>query len=194
MTDIKSKFTIASLESYLDFYLRGKLPGMPENAKAFLVKAIPWIDLVMIILVLPLALLALGLTALVDSFSFFGAMQTSARIAVSPGWDAVFYIFLFVPLVLQAIALPGLFKKSASGWRFSFYAVLVDAVGYVIALNFNSLIGVAISLYLLFQIRSYYSGLPAIAPITINPPPSPNLPPPPSPQLPPPAAPMPPAQ
>lgn len=180
MAGTDNKFTIASLESYLDFYLRGKLPGMPENAKAFLVKAIPWIDLVMIILVLPLAFLALGLTALVDSFSFFGAMQASARISLSPGWDVVFYIFLFVPLVLQAIALPGLFKKSASGWRFSFYAILVDAIGYLIALNFGSLIGVAISLYLLFQIRSFYSGLPAIAPITVNPPASPSQPPPPS--------------
>ena len=60
-------------------------------------------------------------------------------------------------MVLMAIALPGLFKRQLSAWKLMFYAVLVTAVYDLVTFSLGGLIiGTGISLYILYQIKSFY--------------------------------------
>jgi len=60
-------------------------------------------------------------------------------------------------MILEIVALPGLFKRTKNSWELMFYASLIMVLSYIFALNIGSLIiGGAISFYVLFQIKSYY--------------------------------------
>jgi len=66
-------------------------------------------------------------------------------------------VFTVVTLVLELIALPGLFKRSKSGWNFIFYASLVGIIQSVVSFSLGGLIiGGLVGLYVLFQVREYY--------------------------------------
>ncbi len=136
----------------LDLYLVKKAPfQLPANVKEFIVKFGPWITLVLMLLALPIILVALGLSAVL-------LPMVGAAAGVNTGIMAtVSLLFAIAALVLEAIALPGLFKRSKVGWNFVFYSVLVTAVGDLITFEiFGLIISTLISLYILFQIRSYY--------------------------------------
>jgi hypothetical protein len=66
-------------------------------------------------------------------------------------------VILGVSVLLEALSLPGLFKRSRQGWRFAYYATIVSIVGNLIGFNFlSALVGAVVGFYILFQIRSYY--------------------------------------
>ena len=71
------------------------------------------------------------------------------------GWGLIAIIGV-IALVLQALALPGLFKRSKTGWNFLFYADIVMIVQYVISFDLGGIISSVIGFYFLFQIREYY--------------------------------------
>ena len=71
------------------------------------------------------------------------------------GWLQI--IALGVSIVFTLRAIPGLFALKRDGWIWLFYAQLATAAGDILGLQFFSLIGVAIGLYLLFQIKSFYT-------------------------------------
>ena len=147
-----NKSLIPQLEDMLDLYLVKKAPfQLPANVKEFIVKFGPWITLVLMLLALPIILVALGLSAVL-------LPMVGAAAGVNTGIMAtVSLLFAIAALVLEAIALPGLFKRSKVGWNFVFYSVLVTAVGDLITFEiFGLIISTLISLYILFQIRSYY--------------------------------------
>ena len=74
-------------------------------------------------------------------------------------------------LVLYAIAVPGLFHRQAKGWNYSFYAVLVNGVGQLLVFNIIGLIvSLAISFYILFQVKPYYFGGATISTPPVTPP------------------------
>ncbi len=74
------------------------------------------------------------------------------------GHIGVAWVFLAVSLGLEAAALPGLFKRQRQGWMLLFYGVLVHGAYNLFSLNVGGLIiGTAISLYILMQVRSKYS-------------------------------------
>lgn len=151
-TQTPNKSLIPQLEDLLDLYLVKKSPlQLPANIKELIVKFGPYITLVLMILALPVILLALGLSAVL-----LPAVGVAA--GVSTGISATLGLVISIAsLVLEAIALPGLFKRSKVGWNFVFYAILLSAVSYLIRLDIISLvIGTLVSLYFLFQIRSYY--------------------------------------
>ena len=58
---------------------------------------------------------------------------------------------------MQAIALPGLFKRAKSSWDMLFYASVVSMIGNVISLNLVGVIlGAVIGWYILFQVKALY--------------------------------------
>jgi hypothetical protein len=147
-----NKSLIPQLEDILDLYLVKKAPfQLPANVKEFIVKFGPYITLILMLLALPVILLALGLSAVL--LPMVGAVA-----GVKTGITATLGLVLAIAtLVLEAVALPGLFKRSKVGWNFVFYAVLISAVSYLISLDiFSLIIGTLVSLYFLFQIRAYY--------------------------------------
>lgn len=135
------------LIGFLDYYLVQKAPfQIPNNAREVIVRFAPWIALVLLVLSLPVVLLALGLSAAVLPFA--------ATQATGLGFTMIVVV---VTLVLDAMALPGLFARRMGGWRLIFYARLVTIVSSLLqGAIVGGILGGLISLYILFQIRPLY--------------------------------------
>lgn len=133
----------------LDEYLVKKAPfQIPDGGKEFIVKFGPWITLVMLVLLLPLLLAALGLGAIVAPFA-------GVRYATGFGLVA---ILTCVQVGLLGMSLPGLFARKMSGWMLLFYSELVSFVSSVLSGSIvGGIIGTLIGLYILFQVRSKYA-------------------------------------
>lgn len=145
------KSMMGKLEDTLETYLVDKAPfQLPTGAKEAIVKYGPWITLVLLVLALPAILFAFGLGTLLAPFAFLGGVGAGVNFGVG-------LVFSAVVLVIEAIAIPGLFKRVASAWRLMYYATLLGGVQNLISFNLGGLvIGTLISLYILFQIKSYY--------------------------------------
>lgn len=143
------KSYLSSLEGFLDTYLVGKAPALPPGGKNFLVQFLPWITLVLLILALPVILLAFGIGSFLIPFSFLGGAGFGLLYMISIG-------FLVVTLVLEAMSIPGLLNKSKKGWNLLYYATLLNGVYNLLNGNIGGLLIGVLSLYLIFQIRSYY--------------------------------------
>jgi len=130
-----------------DFFTK-KLPPLPEKAKKIIVKYGPWLILVGLVLSIPTLLMALGLWAIF--------MPSYAGYHYSIGYNVAWWISI-ASMVLYAWALPGLFKTKMAAWKLMFYGTLVMAAYDLITLSLGGLIiGTGLSLYVLFQIKSYY--------------------------------------
>lgn len=145
-----AKGFLQQLEEFFDTYLHKKAPfHLPPAAREWIVKYGPWITLVLMILAIPVVLAALGLTAFFSPvFMMYG------------GYHLLFLVsglIALLALILQAMALPGLFARKLSGWHLVYYSVLVSAVGQILGGNIITMIvNVIISMYFLFEIREYY--------------------------------------
>ena len=137
------------LVNWLNVYFGQKAPKMPEGLKDFLVKAAPWLSIIGLVFSLPAVFVLLGLSRFTMGYGMYvGNYQTYA-------------IFSIAIVVLYALAIPGLFKKSLAGWNFVFYALLVSLVQSLVMMNLASLIiGALIGFWILFQIRPAYTGAP----------------------------------
>ena len=141
---------VASLEDLLNEYFGKKAPQLPANIKEAIVKYSPWITLVVLLLSLPAVLVIFGLGTVMSPFMYLGGLRAGTQFTLS-------LLVLAVTIVLEAMAISGLMKRSKKGWNLIFYATLVGAVSSVLSFNFGGLIiGTALSFYLLFQVRSYY--------------------------------------
>ncbi len=146
--------SLGQLEKTLDLYLGQKAPQLPKNVREIIVNLAPWLTLIGIVVSLPLVLLALGLGALATPFMFLAGPAAGVSYGVS---YTVSMVILAVALVLEAMAIPGLFKKSRKAWKLVYWAVLVSLVSNLFSFNIVSgLVGALISLYFLFQIKEYY--------------------------------------
>jgi len=147
-TDFKSMF--GQLESTLNLYFKDKAPAMPDSIKEALVKYGPYITAIMMFFALPIVLGLLGLGAMMSPFAYMGGFRYGLGFTFSS-------LFTVAILVMQAFALPALFKRQKSGWNFMFYVALLQAVENLLRFDLGGLvIGSVISFYILFQIRSYY--------------------------------------
>lgn len=145
-----SGVNLSSLENTLDLYLGQKAPSLPKGWREGIVRFLPWIVLILFIITLPVVLAAFGISAFFLPFSFVSG--TTGGVVYLLGM-----IVLGLSLVFQAMAIPGLFKKTRQGWNLLFYSILLGAVQNLITFNLVGLIiGTLFSLYILFQIRSYY--------------------------------------
>lgn len=135
-----------------DEYLVKKAPALPNNVREIIVKFAPWISIITLVLSLPAVFALLGLGGLASGMMW----ATNYGYGYTGGyWLAM--VVLIVTLVMQGLAIPGLFARTKMGWNWSFYAVLVGAVhNLVIGSWFNLVIGLLVSCYFLFQVRSYY--------------------------------------
>jgi hypothetical protein len=152
MADNKS--TLGTLEDTLDLYFGQKAPALPTNVKELLVRFAPWITLVLLILTLPLVLIALGLGALAAPLAFLAGPAYGFSYGIN---YTISMMIIAVSLIFDALSIPGLFKRSAQGWRFAYYATILNVLGSVISFQIGGAILTAlIGFYLLFQIKSYY--------------------------------------
>lgn len=136
------------LIGFLDFYLVKKAPfQIPDTVRELIVRFGPWITVVLLILLLPLLLFALGLSAVVMPFG-------GAGYAASFG---LLTIFIIIEFGLMIAALPGLFARKMSGWTLLFYSQLVGIVHSLLSGNIiGGLLMALIVLYILLQVRPLY--------------------------------------
>ena len=152
-TDFKS--LMGQLESNLDEYLGKKAPRMPKEWREFLVKAAPYLAILGVVLGIPAVLTLLGLGAFLVPFGTLGGIVTG-RPFLGVGY-IINIAFLIVILVIEALSISPLFKRSKTGWNYMYYATLLGAVQNLVSFNIGGLIiGTLISLYLLFQVKEYY--------------------------------------
>jgi hypothetical protein len=119
--------------------------------KPTIVKYAPWINLVLLVLMAPVILLALGIGAVALPFS--GLAGAGAATGLSLAMMALVF-----QVVLMVAAVPGLFARKRVGWNLAFYGVIFALVYNVLTVSgiLVGLIDALIGSYVLFQIRSYY--------------------------------------
>lgn len=141
---------LTSVDTQLDLYLVKKAPSIPANIKELIVKYGPYLIIVSLLISAPSILALFRVNSYLDGLGYMVGNQYSANYRFS-------LIILGLCLLLQALAIPGLLKRSLSSWRLLYYSVFVTALSSLINLNLISLlVGSLISFYLLFQIKSYY--------------------------------------
>ncbi|MEK7478123.1 MAG: chromate transporter [Patescibacteria group bacterium] len=139
-----------SLKNLLDDYLGKKAPALPMGVKDFLVKIAPWAVILSLIIMIPGVLAYWRLGTLMMPYAYYVGGR-SALFTLST-------ILSAIAIIINILAIPGLFKRTASGWNFIFYGVLVSTVSSLVSGNIvGAIIGFLISMYLIFQIRSYYN-------------------------------------
>ena len=135
------------LIGFLDYYLVTRAPfQLPDSVKEWTVRYGPWITIVVLVVMLPAALLSLGLGAIAAPFGIGHAASFG-----------VFGLGLLLQFVLTAAAVPGLFARKMSAWKLVFYAQIVSAVFSLLSGQIVSAVVVAvIAMYVLFQVRPLY--------------------------------------
>jgi len=144
------KQSVSQLEDTLEVYLVKKAPfSIPENWKELIVKFVPYLTILRIV---GTVLILFG--ALVSPFTAF----LGPRYALSYSFNYVLSMLaLAVVVVLEAMAVPGLFKRQEKAWRFLFYASLVNVVsGFLGGDWVGMIIGTLLFWYVLFQVKEYY--------------------------------------
>lgn len=149
MDNHSSSHPIQKLEDFLSLYLVKKAPyTIPPRIKEKIVTFVPWIDLVLIIVFLPLLVVVLGL-----NFAFLPFAWPMG--AYVHGWGAATIIALAL-FVLEICAIPGLFKRKKSAWTLLMYVALLTIIDDIVFFSFGGIIGGIFGLYILFQVKEYY--------------------------------------
>ncbi|PJE62634.1 hypothetical protein COU88_03940 [Candidatus Roizmanbacteria bacterium CG10_big_fil_rev_8_21_14_0_10_39_6] len=137
------------IEKTIEKYVQ-KAPSLPNSWKEFLVTAMPWYIGFVILLNLPIFFSLFGFASLTSPFVYIFGSKVSgitATLILSAGI-----------LVLQIMAEQGLFSRKRKSWKLLFYSALLGIVhGIFVGSMFSVLIIGVITLYLLFQIKSYYN-------------------------------------
>lgn len=155
----QSTSAVATVENA---YNQLNLPPLPASIKELVVNFAPW-----------LAVLggALGLLVFVPGTLILLFLSPLAAV----GGGGLGYVMTIMNLILSIVgavlslmAFSGLRNRSLRGWTLLFWASMVYLVAGLLPISFGGLLGViiggAIALYLLFQIKPYYDGT-VVAPV-----------------------------
>lgn len=151
MTDTKN--FLNKLEVTLNEYFGKQAPQLPENIKEIIVKLAPYLVIISVIFAIPALLVLLGLNGFATAIAPMGGVSSVASV---PGmWLGT--LLLIPSIVLEAMAIPGLFARKAVAWKYMFWSQLISVIASVLSLNLvGAIIGGLIGFYLLFQVKNYY--------------------------------------
>jgi len=144
------------LEAVLDEYMVTKAPfALPLGLKEFIVKVSPYLIIIFAVMALPLILGAIGLTTALTPFAMMGG-------GWGFGWGfgaIVSLVVAAISLVLEVMAVPGLFKRTKGSWRLLFYVSIVSLIGSILSVSgiIGGIIGAVIGWYILFQVKDMYT-------------------------------------
>lgn len=154
-------------------------PKIPKNGQKSLVDAMPWIALVFGVLQV---IGTIGLWNLGHRANDYASSinRWAAELGVAdraPELNLFYWLavgFAGVSALMLLLAYPGLKERKKAGWNWMFYGALLNAVYGVAALFFDkyygggfsrlfgAVVGTAISLWILFQIRDHYTGVATV--------------------------------
>ncbi|HRY82575.1 MAG TPA: hypothetical protein P5232_02655 [Candidatus Moranbacteria bacterium] len=144
------------LEALLDEYMVKKAPfALPTGVKEFIVAVAPYLTIIFAIMAIPIILAALGLSAFLTPFAMLGGFGYGL------GWGfgmIVSLVVAVITLVMELMAVPGMFKRKKSAWRLLFYASIVSFIGGILSIHgiVGAIIGAIIGWYILFQVKDMY--------------------------------------
>ena len=146
---------LAQLEAFLDDVMIKKAPfQIPKNIKERIATIAPYLVIIgVVLLALTVALSILGfLGVTLGALSMKAATWSYIRIES--------FVAAAAALALEAMALPGFFKRTAGSWRLIFYASVVSLAGSLLSFNVGAAVGAivwaVIEWYLLFQVKELY--------------------------------------
>lgn len=146
----QAKGLVDQLEALLDKYMVKEAPfTLPPELKEFIVKVSPYLIIIFAILTLPVILAAIGISAVLTPFAMMGGYTWGLGAIIS-------LVVTVIVLVLELMAVSGLFKRTRAGWRLVFYASLVSFIGNILSFNIGGIIGAIIGWYILFQVKELY--------------------------------------
>lgn len=153
MAVVNYKNSLSQLEGMLNEYFGKKAPALPQNVKEIIVKIAPFLAIISVIFTLPAILLLLGLGSLATVLSPLGGVSSVSSIPTM--W---FGIILLIPVViLEVMAIPGLFARAAKAWRYMYLAQLITVVSSLVQFNIiGAILSALIGFYILFQVKSFY--------------------------------------
>lgn len=156
-TEVKG--LVNQLEALLDEYMVKKAPFvLPIGLKEFIVKVSPYLVIIFAILTLPIIFAAIGLSAFLAPFAMMGSVMGGYGYGWGFGFSAIISLVTAVAaLIVEVMAVPGLFKRTKGGWRLVFYATIISLIGSILSFNIiGGIIGAIISWYILFQVKEMY--------------------------------------
>lgn len=141
------------LTKFLDVYY-AKFPALPKGATDFIVSIAPWLALIF------------GVLAILSGIAAFGFLSVLSPFAAVAGATQYAFTGILAALVLlvqgavELLAFPSLKSRKVRGWNLIFLSLLLGVLSSVFYLSVfgivQSLIGVLIGYYFLYQVRSYY--------------------------------------
>jgi len=143
---------VGQLEKLLDEYMVKKAPfALPIGVKEFIVTVSPYLIIIFAIMALPLILGAIGLTAILAPFALVAGYVWGFSAIIS-------LVVAVITLIIEVMAVPGLFKRTKKAWRLVFYASIVSLVGGILSVSgiVGAIIGAIIGWYILFQVKDMY--------------------------------------
>jgi len=149
------KGLLAQLEAMLDKYMVKEAPfTLPKEAKEFVVSVSPYLVIIFAVMALPLIFGAIGLTAVLTPFAMLGGYGHAF------GWGlgaTIGLIVSVVTVIIEVIAVPGLFKRTKGAWKLLFYASVISLIGSLLSINIiGGIISAVIGWYILFQVKELY--------------------------------------
>ena len=155
-SDVKG--VLSQFEAILDEYMVQKAPfALPQEVKEFIANVSPYLIIVLAVMALPIIFAALGLTAILSPFAMMGGYGYGYGFAW--GFGAIVGLAVAViTMIMEVMAVPGLFKRTAGAWRLLFYASIVSLIGTIISFSgiIGGIIGAIIGWYILFQLKELY--------------------------------------
>ena len=132
------------LEKELEPIFTKQLPAFPDNIKDLFVKIAPFLAIIGVVF----GVLGVGVTALLSPFAWFAGSFMYG----------IGMLFLLAMVILDALAIPGLFAQKMAGWKYMYYAQFLSLI-YNLCMGswFSGLLGAFIGFWILFQIKEKYS-------------------------------------
>ena len=146
------KGMLGQLEALLDEYMVKKAPfNLPKEVKEFIAKVSPYLIIILALMAVPAILAAIGISAVFAPVAMLGGYAW--------GFGAIISLIASgIAIVMEIVAVPGLFKRTRGSWNLVFYASIVSLVGGILSLHgiFGAIIGAIIGWYILFQVKELY--------------------------------------
>lgn len=153
MAETSSQNPLSQLEGTLDEYFGKKAPALPQNIKEIIVKIAPYLVIISLIFTIPAILVLFGLGSLATMLSPLGGARSVAGVPTM--WIGI--ILLIPAVILEAMAVPGLFSKKIAAWRYMYWAQLISVISSLVQLYIvGAILSAVIGFYILFQVKSLY--------------------------------------
>ena len=143
MTDMMTQLD----QTFTDLFVK-KAPELPAGGKKAITTWLPWISLVFGILGIPVVLAVFGLSAVATPF----AMLAGEGVALMWVGAAI----MTVSVVLELMAVSPLKAMKMQGWKYVYYANLVNVAYSLVHISVLGIVGDAVGLWILYQIKSEY--------------------------------------